>query len=621
MGREGQYDLKLADSTNAITPNESEKEDIGKPEISTFVGSDHPTKLLKSSCIKLLQVLAVSVGLHADKMQQNAVQNMASMFRDIISSRINFTHLGLDRETICGFLRAISTCREFSNYLTSDAWIKLYFDVLESNENSENILGKIQCLRLLQNVLLTWDALSSDRMIMFVERIMNLLSNLCIYCPNDYSLLQNPQDVKSRVLMTASHTSTIAEEMIVLLKRLYLNQSWRNVITEFVSQKLYIAADLFSQGINDPSNIKSAVKIVGSLNFIGGYDSRPRIGLNVYLEEESRATISGFSKKGNAIVYVHNSNEIKKLNLLSLRETIEEIPFKMTKLPMNEILLNSFALLIYGPGERKIVLSNDVDVCLLRSQQIQLASLSSIKTILRNQMILRKILKQRSPGLSNLSSYSSSESISDAGIDIVIEKKKTKEVKEEMDEEGETSPNATSPEDAAALEAATRDPATVSLFNRRDCYNGESLFQYVLFRSIQPSPLKACYSYNDMELAALNVSQVISSNLSLSSDQSNQNYTIKKLPPPMLQPTMVHGVPIYNINSMADWFTGDALPGTEKKKSEMVSYIVEMGFTLKRVEKAIAELSKLTLEHYFSSNKNMCKGSFSNFIIYWAITS
>lgn len=327
MGREGQYDLKLADSGNShhhnvATPNDSnnnnEKEDLSKCDLSSGATSaDHPTKLLKASCIKFMQILSVSVGLHADKMQHSAVFNLVAMFRNIISNRIHFTNLGLDKATLLGFLRAIATGPRFCLMLTSDAWIELYLDMLENNDqNSDDIPGKIQCLRLLQSTLQMWTAAESERMVRFVGRIMSILSHLCIYCPNDYSLLQNPHDSKSRVLITASHTSTIADEIIVLMKRLYGGPSptWRTVITEYVSQKLCIAADLFAQETaaatggeqqqqqQNTMHEEEAVEIVSSLHLIGGYDARPRIGASVFVDGD-RGTISGFTRRGNAIVH------------------------------------------------------------------------------------------------------------------------------------------------------------------------------------------------------------------------------------------------------------------------------------------------------------------------------
>lgn len=617
MGREGQYDLKLADSGNIIpSPNEMEKEEVGGGRATdvekSSLGPDHPAKLLKNSCIKLIQILSVSIGLHAERMQNSSVFTLVAMFRDIIANKIAVTNLGLDQSTILGFLRAMATSQRFCVLLTTDAWITLYFRILENDENSEDVLAKIQCLRLLQNALQKWDHSNRDRMVVFVSKLMTILSKLCVFCPNDESLLQHPKDVKSKVLLTAPHTSTVAEEIIVLLKRLFNHSVWSGVISEFLSQKLCIAADLYAQEATQQNSSSDAVEIVSSLSLIGGYDPRPRIGATFNVDGH-RGTVAGFSKRGSVLIYNQLSNEMKKVGLQVVRERLEEVPFKLAKLPLNEILLNTFAILLFGPGLRKIYLTSEVEEPLLRSIQIQLASLNATGAIIRNQMILRKVLKQKSPsGSDQMHSYSSNESLSEnaaeetSGGVVAGTSKKNVEAKEPK----ESFSDVTSGEE---LDSFSRQDGGAGGENSnglggggvlednagqfRGCTNtGESynnLFQLILLRAIQPSPLKACYSYNEMQMAALGVSQLLASNMtSATTTTAVKNEAIsvvpKKIPPPSLQPTMVHGVPIYNINSMADW-TDD------KRMNELAVKFLEMGFTPRIVDMAIAELCEWIL--------------------------
>ena len=67
-------------------------------------------------------------------------------------------------------------------------------------------------------------------------------------------------------------------------------------------------------------------------------------------------------------------------------------------------------------------------------------------------------------------------------------------------------------------------------------YN-ELLIQTILLRATTPSPLKACYTLQEMELAALNLSQVLASHVHSETGTSSKRHN---------QATMIHGTPIYN---------------------------------------------------------------------------
>lgn len=109
MGKENQYDLRLADSAlNIVSPDsEAEKDEITSD--SSMNGETHPTKLLRYACTKLLQIVSVGIGLHSEKMDKNAVRGISSMFRAILSPDSTLTNIcGLDNWTTLGFLKAIA---------------------------------------------------------------------------------------------------------------------------------------------------------------------------------------------------------------------------------------------------------------------------------------------------------------------------------------------------------------------------------------------------------------------------------------------------------------------------------------------------------------------------------
>ena len=83
MGKEGKYDLKLAETPNlseSDTETDSEEDELMemKPEIT------HPSKMIKLGCFQLMRCLTIGCGLYADSMQLSAVQKCTSILRQII---------------------------------------------------------------------------------------------------------------------------------------------------------------------------------------------------------------------------------------------------------------------------------------------------------------------------------------------------------------------------------------------------------------------------------------------------------------------------------------------------------------------------------------------------------
>lgn len=109
MGKEGQYDLRLADSAlNIVSPDtETEKDELCCE--AQLNGESHPTKLLRYACTNLLQIISVGIGLHSERMEKNAVRGMSSMFRAILNPKSTLANIcGLDNWTTLGFLKAIA---------------------------------------------------------------------------------------------------------------------------------------------------------------------------------------------------------------------------------------------------------------------------------------------------------------------------------------------------------------------------------------------------------------------------------------------------------------------------------------------------------------------------------
>ncbi|XP_039436955.1 probable E3 ubiquitin-protein ligase HERC2 isoform X1 [Culex pipiens pallens] len=560
MGKEGQYDLRLADSAlKALSPDkDSEKEDFIDQHL---YNESHPTKLLRNVCIKTLQMLFASVGMHAEKMQQNSLRSVASMFRAILTNRITYYNFALEQWTTLGFLRAISSSKALSMHLTSPVWIELAFEILNSPITcKKDVYKKLHCLRLLQSTLVNWTGEESHRVDDIIVKLFDVLGKISLYCPNDLSLLNNAVDIKSRVLYSASHTGTIAEEIIVLIRKLHTLPLWNENINSFIAQKLCLVADVFLVSELEINFEGEKASIMGALCTIGGCDSRPRLGLNLTLDGV-RGTISRMTKKGKVVMNVHAQAETKKIPIFKVSECADVGAFSLSKLTINEMLLNSWAVLFYGIGQTPMNVANSINMGLLQTQQINFSALKATKVLFRHQSLLRKILRQRSPGITR---SSSKDSLSD---------------RDGSPEEGKPRSESNTSEESQAYT--------------------ELLIQTILLRATQPSPLKACYSFQEMELAALNISQMLASHV-----HNELNAPSNKRAFPVSQATMIHGVPIYNNESaLEDAQTPSGAEaaisgastgrGTARRSppSALVAQIMEMGFTRKSVETAIKSLT------------------------------
>lgn len=564
MGKEGQYDLRLADSAlKQLSPvGDSENDDIFEQQISN---ENHPTKLLKSTCIKMLQILFTSVGQHANEMEKHAVMTVAAMFRAILVNKFGTLHFGLDQSSSLGFIRSIASSPILSKYLTASPFMDLYFKIIDTPfTNKNDVLKKIHCLKLLQVTLINWDHEETNRINDIVSKLFYALGRLCLYCPNDVSLRQSTNETKARVLYSASYTGTVAEELIILIRKLHTLAVWNEAINSLLSQKLCVAADLLVDGNNeeDSENLETEkIYVMASFTMIGGCDTRPRLGLNLTYDNQ-QGTISCLTKNAKIVMHLHQTGTTKKVPIFKINDALDTVPFSLSKLTMNEMLLNSWSVLLYGIGQTQSNISFNLDIRYLRSQQIQLAALKGTRILFRHQNLLRKILRQHSPGVLRYPSQSS-----------ICEKDRQDSI---------------SPSD-----------------NQHDVSNlcNELILQNILFRATQPSPLKACFSFDEMQLAALNISQVLSSNVqndSFTALSNRRNYKSK-------QATLVHGVPIYNDifpdelqSPLSESCSNIAINNNNNKlktraiqlpPTPLVAQIMEMGFTRKSVEIAIAALN------------------------------
>lgn len=556
MGKEGQYDLRMADSSfKTISPDkESEKEELFDSKL--LQNETHPTKLLKSACIKLLQTIATSVGVHGGDVQNNAIRVFVTMFYSILTQRAHTLNIGLDVWRSIAFLRGILKTQNISKHLTTELWIKLFFDILNSpTQNEKDIYKKVQCIRLMQATLTQWKDHDLERTSSIVGQLFFLLGNISMNCPHDSSLTHLPIGIKSKVLSSASHSGTVAEELIALLRKLHILPVWNDSINSFISQKMCVAADMFVDSERDNNVYNEKLNVAAALNVIGGFDPRPRVGVEV-VYDSVKCSILRMTRSGTVILNVQGSNETKNISFSKVEKLVEQGIFSLSKLSLNEMLLNSLAVLMYGMTvEKSVDSSKGFDLSMLSYQQIQLASLKATQVLFRHQSLLKTILRQRSPGIVK---YSSDDSMS------------AEESKNVKPNENET--------------AAKPEPLT-----KTDQSKQNLLVQTILSRAILSSPLKACYTQNEMELAALAICQTLSAHYKNNVPVSQVKFQNVK------QSTMVHGVAVYNeaTQDHANNFNcSSSEPSQANPTTKLVIQIMEMGFSRKTVELALKQISK-----------------------------
>ncbi|MPC50772.1 E3 ubiquitin-protein ligase HERC2 [Portunus trituberculatus] len=130
----------------------------------------------------------------------------------------------------------------------------------------------------------------------------------------------------SCVAITSTHSSTVSEAIVSLVRTLHALPVWNSVINEAIVERLGLVAQLLSDlsqfqfKVDDchPGSLAcQATGIAASLAIIGGIDVRPRLGGEVALEEGLLGTIA---RIGQHKVYVqpHEGGPLLRLSLASV---------------------------------------------------------------------------------------------------------------------------------------------------------------------------------------------------------------------------------------------------------------------------------------------------------------
>ena len=123
---------------------------------------------------------------------------------------------------------------------------------------------QVLTLRLLRAVLPSWEAgYNEAQQEKLVESLFLLLGEVLVLCSSPFTKptkkCQSPMKLKLHASLTASESSTIAEEIVVLLRRLHPLPAWNPLINQYISSSLQAIPSLIGQTIDLYSTSSSSL--------------------------------------------------------------------------------------------------------------------------------------------------------------------------------------------------------------------------------------------------------------------------------------------------------------------------------------------------------------------------
>lgn len=179
-----------------------------------------------------------------------------------------------------------------------------------------------------------------------IEKLISILGRIVLTCPYDVKD-KSIYTAKSLVLLTQSHSSTVAYELMNLLRTLHNLLGWNQILNAMLMQKLNLAAYFLSEVCLNNSihegqtSDQQHYMVVACLNVIGAWDIRPRIGALAEVDG-NEGTVIGISTKGKLCVQLHNNEEIRKAPIQNLK-MLKDIEFHFDRMPLGESFVKTWA--------------------------------------------------------------------------------------------------------------------------------------------------------------------------------------------------------------------------------------------------------------------------------------
>ncbi|XP_076824506.1 E3 ubiquitin-protein ligase HERC2-like isoform X1 [Clavelina lepadiformis] len=309
MGKEGKYDLQLA------TVQDSDEEDTKLESVegeTVIVDADNAWKSFlptqtKSNAIGIIHFMAdtfiqmecLCAGIDATDMDSNVLKTFSRFIHSlIVSKRRNaedFPYRSLQKWLSYGFIRSLATTSVMRNNLSSPAWVQLCLDVVGKTRNeviSSSITEQVQALRHLASVMPSWTHHESakSKMLNFLHDLLSILSDLVSssQVENDRSKLEKTITFLHGNCLSSDHFQTIAEEIIILIRKLHRHHGWQEAINSLIFITLKDVPLHLQQHADGQSEKKDEIHPAAVLSIISGVDDRFRIG--GYVQHPQRGT-------------------------------------------------------------------------------------------------------------------------------------------------------------------------------------------------------------------------------------------------------------------------------------------------------------------------------------------
>ncbi|CAL1297267.1 unnamed protein product [Larinioides sclopetarius] len=501
MGKEGKYDLKLADP---LPLPQQESSSDSEDDDTSADGSQvcQPVLLLHNSCLLLLKNVSLYMGLYANNVPKPAVNSLSGLLRSILNtvygdiqtprSAANWLALEQHKEwASLSFIRATACSSAMCQALSTPSWINLLMKIIAAPQllSGTQLITKVQALRLLKTILSTWSlTYSTERFRHTVEQFFDLLGSVLLSCYKDPTLhpIEYPHkgkwEMRPKVSLTASHCSTLAEEYVSVLRHLHSLPAWKTYISRFIAEYLQLFIEIFTQPLDMLDNIlmKKYSLCLAALAVLGGVDRRVRLGGLVSIDDEETSTVTKITPIGK----IHLHSQDKKTSTKKLLSQITVVPaskFHLDDELASDKMLDVWAsLLALAVGDEScienksktdqqpsvIVTPSGINKCFLHQQYFHLHLMKAIRVLFGNQHYFHKVMT-RTLHLN----YASNNSI-------------------------------------------------VTLLTASQKGNGESvdsplLLQYLMSAASQPSLLKPLFTWEEIEASALALSQYLMSVLTL----------------------------------------------------------------------------------------------------------
>ncbi|XP_071496413.1 E3 ubiquitin-protein ligase HERC2-like [Diadema antillarum] len=591
MGKEGKYDLKLAGPPPMVELTEDEKDCIIDPaESKRLVECTLPTDLIRHCCICLLRLLSLSCGVHADNVQRDATRMLCGQLHSLVSVGTTaatptngeqplasiLAHQQYQEWSSLGFIRSIASCSGLSLALSTPTWVDLLLSLIKADQVQPlNVTTQILALRLLQTVLPSWsETEAQDRTELLVSRLFSVLGSCMLTCCSDtpspiYEFgKKQKQGNKAKVSLTAPFASTVADELVLLLRRLHILPTWNRYINAYINSRLCKVVAMVTDvaapqpGEQESYRLKQG-EVLAVLAMIGGVDERPRLGGQVRHEEYGMGTLVNMAANGRLTVQFEGQR-VWRVCRLSTLSPVVTTPFSVEKLILTPTVLNMWSQLISLAAagfriHRGGSISRDnsgstlssvehegIDLQLLRKQQMRLGLMQAARKVFSRQDNLRQLLSLTTAAWDMSSPSSSSSSGGSGGAS--------------SSEEG------SSPEEMGTMERFT-------------------LLQQLMCAATQPSPVKALFVRQELEAAALALTQHLVNEAFCPLNGSDQEPPSAKSDYPALAAAEAGGL------GLPKPARPHRAKPVEQPPSPLVTQMMEMGFPRRHVEFAIKAIT------------------------------